>query len=329
MGNYNQEIKAMKAFAVPLAIAMSWALVGCHGQNPFVRTGDPIEEYRDTLKGAKPYDPNSRNTKPVEPDNTQIFCAKPFEVFVEDDVKKRQLSFIEQRESSYTVSIVSNLGANPFGIEVVESPEGVEFKELTRAGNKASFSLTWKPAKIGDGTSSDNSFVIRYTSDFAKQNNCEGEVRLSLRVKANEAAAEVSLSGLPSKQISYGPEGEFAFQVLTSDSGTSKKTPLVGQPVYETSTKLLNGAAAVDCNAKSAKKIGPTQWSFDCKFTSTALTNVESLINSGKTAEFQFSVPVQMPDGSTVVSDSGRVKIEFKNVTQTSNSNDTKQGGNE
>ncbi len=310
------------------AFAFALTLTGCQGQNPFERNHDPIQEYRESLEGSKPYVPGQENVVPDQPDNTQKFCASPFLVSVENDQGEKLLTFTEDQETTYIVNIRSELSQTDYTIQAQGLPSGASFNQLSHSGTLSSYKFTWKPGKLNSSRDGRALVSLKYINATA-QSLCGQNISigLNLTVDRNDGQPIITISGLPASKIQFGNAGTFKFKVLVDDpASTSSAGPVLeGARFKENSVDgILDGSTGVDCKNVGGQNIGGTKWSFDCSFNSQTIKNTDAILKTGGIADYGFVIVARSTrTGLSTVSSSARVSIEFAKPKT-----DTTNGGN-
>lgn len=166
------------------------SLVACQppGQNP-------VKDYpKVTSDATHPFNANAASTPPAPvvvppaPDNTQQVCTEPFKVSVANDHGSKLLTFTENQESTYELTIRSFMGAT-FKIDTVNlSPTlSADFHAgrarltlVKTVGNVGTYDFIWKPGKNSADQVAIETLALRYTSTAAKI--CGNDITESLNL---------------------------------------------------------------------------------------------------------------------------------------------------
>lgn len=311
-------------------LAAAVLLTACQGQNPLKRESNPVRKYPKvsesirTKTGLVPFNRDQEPPKPA-PDNSQTICTAPIAVSVNGVSGTRLLKFPEDSQTRYEITLINRLGDEfeaKFKSEVIDNGA---FRLLKKdSTNQATYQIAWNPKRLAPGqfTQVLNSSIE--ISSPALTRNCRGYafVYLDLLIEKSGQRPTVSVIGLPQTPVVFGPEGNADFAIEVDDKTGANTAPVLNEIEFKRQASsgertVINGVKGVDCQQIPQKVEGTSKWKFACKFISSALVEVQSLINSNRTATAVFFVSAS--SGNNQVSSASHqvnIKVKFEKVIQ-------------
>lgn len=306
-----------------LTLAAALLLMGCQGQNPFKRQGNPLKNYPNVTETAnRPYVPGQKAVKPaqegaggatVKPPAPP--CFEPLKVEVSPDHGSNQLKFVEETSSSFDLKMT----VKGYAIEKlkVDRPDESQLVPVSREGDIYTWRLTWKPSKDSSRTAVEP-VVIGFEDELPAGACAKAEKTVSLKVTISKSqnAPVVSFSGVKEK-IKFGDK--FDFKVIVDDQQAEKgKVPSIkwAFKIAKESADLDASAAVTKCT--ESRELEGKKFEFVCSFDSNLIKKVDGLLNSGQAKAASFLMTAtSAKTGSSSLPAVKQIRVLFEKIVTT------------
>lgn len=306
----------MSRLSIGFASVLITALVGCHGQDPFKGNQNPTRNFNDvTSKANKPYGQVREVDKnPAEVVLDPQDCEQPYDLSVENSEGRKLLTFTEGVASQYRLKIVGKI--DPLFSISAGVPKGAQLLRGGREGAVHYYDFTWTPEADPNRTKQFN-LVTRLEYQSASTTTlCQRSYseELNLIVKKTPQEPTLSFPDFPTSVVPFGSEFKFVIEVVGALSAAGAELSITSMDAAVMSREsILDASKAVDCE-KSPKAVSPTKWAFECKFFSSKIAHVTSLLNSEKLVDAKFLASLTYENGGakkTAPAGPSRFKVKF------------------